>query len=213
MASFDVEHGAVDEGRACRVGQQARGLVARLAFAGIGLTVEVGCAPARGGGSARTPPACRGRCPRPGIERQVLLGHAAGCRSGRPPRDRRREGHRQPVLELGILAVDADAQCQRIQRLHAVEAIGLRSSQGEAPPRPARRAAAPGRADAAGRRSPSGRARTRPSVNRSATPRAAGQAADGIDVIVGGEIARAGQRKIRDGVLVRKSAADTGKYA
>src|SRR3546814_6189631 len=33
----------------------------------------------------------------------------------------RREGHGQPVLELGILAYDLDAQGMRIKRLHSLE--------------------------------------------------------------------------------------------
>ena len=55
---------------------------------------------------------------RPGIQAQVALGHARLRVEGVGlPRHRREEAHRQPVVELRVLAVQADAQRVVIERL------------------------------------------------------------------------------------------------
>ncbi|MCY1514713.1 hypothetical protein D9M68_492630 [compost metagenome] len=140
----------------------------------------------------------------PGIERQIVRRHAGlAVEAVGLPGDGRREGHGQPVLELRVLAVDADAQRLRVKRLHAGKAVRLAQVQ------PGRRARA-ARHIAAQRLVPLAQAfavflQARNVLGHQGGDRRhharAGQPPDGVDVVVGREFARAGAREIGNVVL------------
>ena len=202
---FDVEDDAVDEGGGfAAVLQQAGGAVLFRALAGIGIAAEIGI--------ARQDVAAvlavlrqhvRPGAHRPVVQGQVALGHAGlAVELVGFPGDGREEGHRQPVLELRVLALDPYAQRMGIQRLHAFEGVFA-----EVQPRQVARGRdqalaqlGVGGADAVavlletddvvGHVRVDGRYHT-----------GGGQAADAVDVVVGGQFARTGARKVRDGVL------------
>src|SRR5690606_26672096 len=70
------------------------------------------------------------RTDRPRIERQIVRRHARlAVKTIRLPGDGRGKSHGQPILELWVLALDADAQRVIVERLHAVKAIVLAQMQ------------------------------------------------------------------------------------
>ena len=121
---FDVKHHFVHKGRGlAAVVQVAFFFVARLAFAGVRLAPVVGVAlqhvaavlgelgQHEGAGAHR-----------PVVERQVFLRHAGlGIKLFGLPGHGREKRHRQPVLELGVLADDPNAQRVFVGRAHALQ--------------------------------------------------------------------------------------------
>ena len=116
------EHDLVDEGHVfSTINQQPLGAVARFACARVGFAVKVWIAfqhHARIGvilgqhvrsGADRIPVQC-----------EIFFGHARlAVKAIRFPRDGGKERHRQPVEELRIFALDADAVAVRIDDFDA----------------------------------------------------------------------------------------------
>ena len=117
---FDVEDQGVDERRLlATVFQATFGLILRRALAGVQLAPVVGVA-------LHHVPAVlhelghhvRARAHRPAVERQAIAGHAGlGIEGIGLPGNGRQKAHRHPVLPLRVLAVNADAQRVRVERL------------------------------------------------------------------------------------------------
>ena len=203
---LEVEDHLVDErNHLAAIGEIALLPVAGLALARIRLAAEVRIA------LEHVPPVLdvfglheRAGADRPEVEREVLFRHA-GLRVELLglPRNRREEGHRQPVLELRILALHADAQRVLVERLGPGEGILAEIEEGQV---------AVGRRQARAQRLVGGddrvavllqpddvvghrRERRRLDARR-------GEAPDRVHVIVRGQLARAGFLEVRDLVLV-----------
>ena len=117
-----VEDQRVDERHGlAAVGQQAGFLFARHALAGIRLAAEIRVALEHMAAVLHVVGQHVGTgAHRPHVQRQAAARHAGlGVKLVGLPRHRCHEGHRQPVLPLRVLAVDADAQRVAVERRRA----------------------------------------------------------------------------------------------
>ena len=123
---FQRHHNTIDKRRALTaIIQQTGRRITRPARARIRVATKIRVlgqymAPIRDGFDQHIRPGSH----RPGIERQIVFGHARlGVKAIGLPGNGRGERHGQPVFELRILAQHLDAQSVCIKRLDSVEAV------------------------------------------------------------------------------------------